>query len=105
MIGWKITRIRVIIVSKDRVIVSTNRLVASLLEEEILKRSFITVDDRIPVCVLIDWFARHTSRRRGRDGSERYAVTSVEHLVINTGASKAGGEYSLETESMKKSGR
>ena len=105
MIGWKITRIRVITVAEDRVIVSTNRLVASLLEEGILKRSSITVDDRVPVRMLIGWFARHAPRRRGRDGSERYAVTSVEHLVINTGASKAGGEYSLETESMKKSGR
>ena len=54
MIGWKVTGIRVITITEDRVIVSTNRLVASLLEEGILKRSSITVDDRVPVRVLID---------------------------------------------------
>ena len=91
MIGWKVTGIRVITITEDRVIVSTNRLVASLLEEGILKRSSIAVDDRIPVRVLIGWFARYTPRRRGRDGSERYAVTSVKHLVTNTGASKTEG--------------
>ena len=105
MIGWKVARIRVVTVAEDSVIVSTNRLVASLLEEGILKRSSITLDHRIPVCVLIGWFARHAPRRRGRDGSEWHAITSVKHLVTNTGASKAGGEYSLETESIEKSGK
>ena len=40
---------------------------------------------------MLSWFARHTPRRRGRDGSEWHAVTSVEHLVTNTGAPKVEG--------------
>ena len=46
MTGRKVARIRVVTVAEDRVIVSTNRLVASLLEEGILKRDSITVNDR-----------------------------------------------------------
>ena len=91
MIGWKVTGIGVITITEDRVIVSTNRLVASLLEEGILKRDSITVDDRVPVCLLIVTnigvpkaegrvFARNGGNRKvrmitlGRTSSRKHSV-------------------------------
>ena len=98
-----------ITVSEDRDIVGTNRLVASLLEEGILKRDSITVDDRVPVRLLIVTnigapkaegraFARNGGNRKvrmitlGRTSSRKHSVpegTCTDVGIVSSVGTKA----------------